>query len=151
MIFLSGKISVIMRCDYEKIGKQELLKRVGSVEQIGGVKDFTYNDGKAKGVRVIEIEEVSVGQFDTTETDGRKNFLTLLYLCEELSEKYAQKGITEEILLDPLSDIGSWLNIWSELKGSLYLGETGWLKNHLSMNLFKLITKPKRSITHEMH
>lgn len=35
--------------------KQELLKRVGSVEQIGGVRDFTFNDGKAKGVRAIEI------------------------------------------------------------------------------------------------
>ena len=35
--------------------KQELLKRVGSVEQIGGIKDFVYNDGKAKGVRGIEI------------------------------------------------------------------------------------------------
>ena len=35
--------------------KQELLKRVGSVEQIGGIRDFVYNDGKAKGVRGIEI------------------------------------------------------------------------------------------------
>jgi len=35
--------------------KEELLKLVGSVEQVGGIRDFTYNDGKAKGVRVIEI------------------------------------------------------------------------------------------------
>ncbi len=35
--------------------KQELLKRIGSVEQIGGVRDFTFNDGKAKGVRAIEV------------------------------------------------------------------------------------------------
>lgn len=35
--------------------KQELLKQVGSVEQIGGVRDFTFNDGKMKGVRAIEI------------------------------------------------------------------------------------------------
>ena len=35
--------------------KQELLKHIGSVEQIGGVKDYTINDGKGKGVRVIEI------------------------------------------------------------------------------------------------
>ena len=35
--------------------KQELLKHIGSVEQIGGIKDYTLNDGKGKGVRVIEI------------------------------------------------------------------------------------------------
>ena len=35
--------------------KRELLKRIGSVEQIGGIRDFTFNDGKAKGVRAIEI------------------------------------------------------------------------------------------------
>ena len=36
--------------------KKELLKRVGCVEQIGGVRDFTFNEGKAKGVRAIEID-----------------------------------------------------------------------------------------------
>lgn len=35
--------------------KKELLRYVGSVEQIGGIKDFTFNDGKAKGVRAIEV------------------------------------------------------------------------------------------------
>jgi len=35
--------------------KEELLKRIGSVEQIGGVRDVILNDGKAKDVRAIEI------------------------------------------------------------------------------------------------
>lgn len=35
--------------------KRELLKKIGSVEQVGGVRDFTFNDGRAKGVRAIEI------------------------------------------------------------------------------------------------
>lgn len=37
------------------MNKSELLKRVGCVEQIGGIRDISYNDGKAKGVRVIEV------------------------------------------------------------------------------------------------
>lgn len=37
------------------MNKTELLKHIGSVEQIGGIRDFTFNDGKAKGVRAIEI------------------------------------------------------------------------------------------------
>lgn len=35
--------------------KEELLKHIGSVEQIGGIRDYILNDGKSKGVRVIEI------------------------------------------------------------------------------------------------
>lgn len=35
--------------------RKELLKVVGSVEQIGGIRDFVLGDGKAKGVRAIEV------------------------------------------------------------------------------------------------
>ena len=37
------------------MNRQELLKRVGSVEQIGGIREFTFNSGKERGVRAIEI------------------------------------------------------------------------------------------------
>ena len=37
------------------MNKLELLKRIGSIEQIGGIRDITYNEGRAKGVRVIEV------------------------------------------------------------------------------------------------
>lgn len=43
--------------------KVELLKHIGSVEQIGGVRDFTFNDGKSKGVRAIEV---NTGSFQFT-------------------------------------------------------------------------------------
>lgn len=38
------------------MNRQELLKHIGSVGQIGGIRDFTVNDGKSKGVRVIEVD-----------------------------------------------------------------------------------------------
>ena len=37
------------------MNKSELLIYIGSVEQIGGIRDFSFNEGKAKGVRAIEI------------------------------------------------------------------------------------------------
>lgn len=37
------------------MNKKELLKHIGSIGQIGGVRDFILNDGKAKGVRAIEV------------------------------------------------------------------------------------------------
>ena len=42
------------------MNKLELLKRIGSIEQIGGIRDITYNEGRAKGVRVIEVNTSDV-------------------------------------------------------------------------------------------
>lgn len=86
----------------------------------------------------IKIDAVKIDEYDIEEKDGKKNLLSYLYMCEELSKQYKEKGIPEEILYDTLSDIVIWQEIWSELKGELYLGEIGWLKMHLSMKLFKL-------------
>lgn len=37
------------------MNKKELLSYIGDISQIGGIRDFTFNDGKRKGVRAIEI------------------------------------------------------------------------------------------------
>lgn len=36
--------------------RQEKCKYFGSIEQIGGIKNYTFNDGRAKGVQAIEID-----------------------------------------------------------------------------------------------
>ena len=45
------------------MNKRELLKYIGCVDQIGGIRDVTFNDGKAKGVRAIEV---NTGNFQFT-------------------------------------------------------------------------------------
>lgn len=37
------------------MNKSELLKRVGSIEQLGGIREFVFSDGRARGVRGIEV------------------------------------------------------------------------------------------------
>ena len=71
-------------------------------------------------------------------TDGKRSLLTFLYLCEGVAKRYREKGIPEKILLDTLRDIVVWTKTWSKLKNELWLGETGWLKNHMRMKLYKL-------------
>ena len=39
----------------EAIGRRELLRRVGAIEQIAGVRLFTLGDGNERGVRVLEF------------------------------------------------------------------------------------------------
>ena len=60
--------------------KIELLKYIGSVEQVGGISDFTYNDGKSKGVRGIEIDT------------GVIRFIILIDRCMDISKAF-YKGI----------------------------------------------------------
>lgn len=70
--------------------------------------------------------------------DGKRNLLTFLFLCEQLEVQYAEKGIPHQILMDTLQDIVTYTRLWSEVKGTLYLGELNWLSRHLQMRLFRL-------------
>lgn len=90
-------------------------------------------------LKEIKISDfTSIKTYDFNEGDGRKNLLSFLYMCENLKQLYDEKAISSEILYDTLKDIVIWTKTWTELKGSLFLGETGWLSNHLDMRLFKL-------------
>ena len=92
-----------------------------------------------KALDTIRISDaITVENYDYTCTDGKRNFLSFLYMCEALEQKYTQLGISREVLLDTLYDIVRYTVIWTNLKGELYLGELDWLKNHLSGTLFKL-------------
>lgn len=90
------------------------------------------------------LEEIEIPADSTLETydmkcaDGKRNLLSFLYFCQGLQGRYKEKGIGEDILLDTLSDLVVWTDVWSELKGELWLSELYWLKFHLGMRLFKL-------------
>ena len=87
----------------------------------------------------VEIPaDTSIANYNLESTDGKKNLLAFLYMCEALQEKYAEHGIGEDILLDTLSDIVRWCDEWSEVKGELYLGEIGWLSRSMNFYLFKI-------------
>lgn len=98
-----------------------------------------YRTAFIKALGEIRISDATeIGSYDLNEPDGKRNLLSCLMMCEALKERYAEKGIDENILMATLSDIGIWLDIWSEIKGELYLGELAWLQHHLSMKLFRL-------------
>jgi len=90
------------------------------------------------------LDSITIGDFECVEhydlkcKDGRRNLLAFLYFCEATAKEYARRGIPEELLIDNLRDIAVWTRIWSDVKGELYLGELGWLKLHMTLQLFKL-------------
>lgn len=83
-------------------------------------------------------DAITIERYKKCDDRGERNLLSYLYLCERLSEKYKMLGISEQILIDTVSDIVRWTDIWTDLKGRLWLGETGWLSKHLSMRLFHI-------------
>ena len=100
-------------------------------------KEYHFEFEKALAHTPIS-DAISIGSYNVDQEDGKRNLLSVLFMCEELSERYAKAGISEEILMHTLSDIGIWLDTWSEIKGQMYLGELNWLKRHLDMRIFRL-------------
>jgi len=98
-----------------------------------------YDEAFYRALEETEVPaDASVDTYDLSCQDGKRNLIFFLYFCEKLKQRYEEKGIPEEILMDTLSDLVVWTKTWSDLKGELYLGELGWLCNHLKMRLFKL-------------
>ena len=82
--------------------------------------------------------EIRIETYPYDTMGGKWDLLAFLYMCEQTEEKYRNKGICLKILLDTLSDIVLWCKEWSRIKGELFLGETGWLANHMSLQLFQI-------------
>ena len=98
-----------------------------------------YDAQFKKAIREIEISDaITLENYDLTCEDGKRNLLSFLFLCEGLAKRYEDAGIPENILLDTLKDLPIWTIEWSNVKGSLHLGELDWLKKHMDMNLFRL-------------
>lgn len=99
----------------------------------------SYREQFLRALDTISISDnVSIAAYDLQETDGQRNLLSFLAMCDSLAAFYAEKGIPEQILLDSLSDIPRWTKVWSELEGTLCLRELGWLKYTMEGCLFKL-------------
>lgn len=106
-------------------------KRLGFPEE--------YDEEFYEALKIANVSEnLSIGDYDLGETDGKKNLVSFLYFCEATEKEYIKKGISPDICYDTLSDLVAWTKIWSGLKGGLYFGETNWLKRHLNLELFKL-------------
>lgn len=83
-------------------------------------------------------EELRVEDTDPWSPYGKENLVRHLYFVEQLWEKYQERGIPEEILVDTMRDIVNWTNTWSSVRGELWLEETHWLRLHFNMRLFCL-------------
>ena len=82
--------------------------------------------------------DATLESYDLKSQDGKRNLLTFLYLCEGLQQKANGLGIPEEVLIETLKDIVIWTENYTEMKGTLFLGELEWLKLHMQFEMFRL-------------
>ena len=113
---------------------KEIIKKWYDVLKFPKEFDAEFNEA----LETVKISDYIEAETYIDEKDGKRNLLSYLFLCEKLRKRYQEKEIGEDILIDTVKDLVIWNNIWSDIKGELYLGECNWLKNHLSMKLFKL-------------
>ncbi len=73
------------------MNKQELMKHIGSIEQIGGVRNFTFNDGRAKGVQAIEV---NTGKIRFVILPDRAMDIAQAYYKENAVSWLSKTGIT---------------------------------------------------------
>ncbi len=67
-----------------------------------------------------------------------KNLIMFLYFCEELSQKYEEKGIPREILLNTIDDFKISVERQYDINGVVGIVMASVLAKHLSMKLFRL-------------
>lgn len=66
--------------------------------------------------------------------DDKMRLAVTLLLAKDVKERYREMGISESVFRDTMSDIG----IWCENNSNKGLHNTSWIKNHLSLELFKI-------------
>ena len=76
--------------------------------------------------------------YDLRSDDGKRNLLAFLYLCEDVAQKARARGIDEDILIATLKDLVIWTENYTQMKGTLFLGELGWLKITMEFAMFRL-------------
>lgn len=87
---------------------------------------------------VVLPDEINVQTYDVNYPNGERNFLAVLYMCEQAQNLALKKHIPQEIIDDTLADIVTWTNTWSSINGSLFLKELSWLFRHLNGKLYRL-------------
>lgn len=81
--------------------KEDLLKHIGCISQIGGVRDYTFNEGKAKGVRAIEV---NTGEISFVILPDRGMDIAQAYFKGKAVSWISKTGITDSRFYEAESD-----------------------------------------------
>ncbi|MBR2021293.1 MAG: hypothetical protein IJ939_02550 [Clostridia bacterium] len=82
--------------------------------------------------------DTDIETYDQKCTDGKRNLLSFLYMCEKLKKKFEDKSIPEHFFYESIAEIRKWTKVWTDIKGELYLYQLDWLALHFKCTIFRL-------------
>ena len=98
-----------------------------------------YDGEFYEALDTIEIpQDTAVENYHMKCEDGKKNLLAFLYMCQRFQEQSRARNIPEDVIVETLKDLVIWTKVYTDLKGTLYLGELGWLRLHMQFEMFRL-------------
>ncbi len=111
----------------------ELAEKLGlSADIIEKLERLLYNESEK--VNKYAEKCISSGFHHLKGKSYMFNLAVILKLAVDVKMQYIEKGIDEKIYYDTMSDI----KIWCDKTGGKGLKNYGWLKNHVSLELFRL-------------
>lgn len=111
----------------------ELARKINLSENLISKLEL-FLEEKAKEVERLAVR-CETDSFSCLKGKGKMmNLAVILFLAVRVKEKYSEKGISDEIYYDTMGDI----KIWCEKNGDEGLEKYGWLKNHVSFELFRI-------------
>ncbi len=96
-----------------------------------------YDEAFEEYLATVKVDETATPE-TYEEADGPQNFLTYLYFCEQLQQRYREKGISETILYDTFQEFYRWTISRSKLAGKLNFDTCWWVNRTMTMRLFRL-------------
>ena len=85
-----------------------------------------------------DLRCMSFADYDLDQNTPGKDLVMFLYFCEELSARYKKAGISQDILLATVEDFVISVKRNRILTGKMGIVRASALKNHLSMQLFRI-------------
>ena len=96
-----------------------------------------YDEAFETYLATVKVDESATPE-TYEEADGPQNFLTYLYFCEQLQQRYREKGISETILYDTFQEFYRWTIYRSKLAGKLNFDACFWVVLTMKLRLFRL-------------
>ena len=106
-------------------------KRIGFPEH--------YDEEFFQCLEETDLSDLTVySSYETSENTPQKNLLACRFLCEDLEEQYAKKGISQDILIATLNDLVIWNDSYYLINGVIGVDEFPWLNRMYEMTIFRL-------------
>lgn len=121
--------------DYNR--SKELFLKIYPDENLQKAVEKHIKDNEKKILRYLKLCYKNRWEIHLKKDDFTKLCLVYAFL-PVVKDRYAKKGISDEIFFDTMNDIKIWVNDCRDNLHSTGLNELNWIMLHMNMSIFKI-------------